>query len=319
MRGSASGPLGALLLIAPLAAIPVFAIMGVPQFTSVVASPGDEDEFSDLGDSTGTLGSTGALDSGRSETPARSRTDDLFVPLSDLQGPIDTARSPRGIGRPPAGSSAISGREPQSKSTLPPSEALDNWEVRPGITDAFPGKTAEEFPGRKNPSRGKSDDTSDTLEIPVDGLEEGQVSPVGFSPELLKPSSNRPRANSRAAEGSGTRPSAVARPDLKKNKPANDAGPSRLEAFPESMSEQSGWQAAARRLKELGIRKYNLDSQIEEQTFTFHCSFASPDNPRIVTRFEADADNPLEAVQKVLAEIDDWRNRDEMAAAPREE
>jgi hypothetical protein len=76
------------------------------------------------------------------------------------------------------------------------------------------------------------------------------------------------------------------------------------------MSEQSGWQAAARRLKELGIRKYRLESRIEEQTFTFWCAFASPDNPRVLQRFEDDADTPLEAVQKVLAQIDEWRARD---------
>jgi len=55
MQGSASGPLGALLLIAPLAAIPVFAIMGVPQFTSLIASSADDEEFSDLGDATSAL------------------------------------------------------------------------------------------------------------------------------------------------------------------------------------------------------------------------------------------------------------------------
>jgi hypothetical protein len=73
----------------------------------------------------------------------------------------------------------------------------------------------------------------------------------------------------------------------------------------EQMSEQSGWKAAARRLKELGIRKYRLESQIEEQTFAFICTFTSRDNPRVVRRFEAVADNPLEAVQKVLEQIDE--------------
>jgi hypothetical protein len=170
-----------------------------------------------------------------------------------------------------------------------------------------------------NPVRDKSDD-SDALEIPVDGLEEGQVSPEGFSPELLKPSPQRPRAVGRGADGVNTRTSPPSRLESIRTKPADAAGPSRRpEPFPDAMSEQSGWQAAARRLKELGIRKYHLESQIEDQTFTFQCAFAAPDNPRVVRRFEADADNPLEAVQKVLTEIDDWRNRDEIAAVPREE
>ncbi len=86
--------------------------------------------------------------------------------------------------------------------------------------------------------------------------------------------------------------------------------------------EQSGWEAAARRLKELGIRKYRLDAQIEEQTFIFICTFTSPDDARIVRRFEAEADTPLGAVQQMLEQIDDWRARgstDKLAALPPEE
>ena len=85
------------------------------------------------------------------------------------------------------------------------------------------------------------------------------------------------------------------------------------------MSEHSGWQAAARHLKELGIRKYRLEPQLDEVTFTFTCTFASPDNPRVVRRFEAVADTPLEAVQDVLAQIDDWRagdSRNRIAVVP---
>ena len=87
-------------------------------------------------------------------------------------------------------------------------------------------------------------------------------------------------------------------------------------------SEQSGWQTAARRLKELGIRKYRLDAQIEEQNFIFTCSLTSPDDVRIVRKFEAEADTPLEAVQQALEQIDDWRARgssDNLAALAPEE
>ncbi len=87
-------------------------------------------------------------------------------------------------------------------------------------------------------------------------------------------------------------------------------------ALAQSLAEESGWQDAARRLKKLGIRKYRLESQIDEQRFVFSCSFASPDNPRVVRRFEADADNPLEAVQQVLEQIDEWRSRNGASGEP---
>src|SRR5262249_59897170 len=79
MHCTASGPLGALLLIAPLAAIPVFAIVGAPQFAPLAASPSDDDEeFADLGDSTATL------ESRATETPSRGRSaDDLFAPFPE--------------------------------------------------------------------------------------------------------------------------------------------------------------------------------------------------------------------------------------------
>jgi hypothetical protein len=74
-----------------------------------------------------------------------------------------------------------------------------------------------------------------------------------------------------------------------------------------NLTGQSGWREATRRLKELGIRRYRLESQIEEQTFVFICSFAAVENPRVVRRFEAEADDPLEAVQRVIEEIDEWQ------------
>src|SRR5262249_49201995 len=81
MHGSVSGPLGALLLIAPLAAIPVFAIVGVPQFSPLIADSADEDELSlpdNLGDSTTSLEST--VDE---SSEYKRIKDDIFAPHPD--------------------------------------------------------------------------------------------------------------------------------------------------------------------------------------------------------------------------------------------
>ncbi len=48
MSSAATGSLGALLMIAPLAAIPVFAIVGVPTIGSMAAAPADELDVSDV-------------------------------------------------------------------------------------------------------------------------------------------------------------------------------------------------------------------------------------------------------------------------------
>ncbi len=85
MSSAATGSLGALLMIAPLAAIPVFAIVGMPRFSSMVAAPGEEEEVLDLGASA------------EEETPAPRKArgknpDDLFAPF-------ESEKSSRGTGR----------------------------------------------------------------------------------------------------------------------------------------------------------------------------------------------------------------------------
>jgi hypothetical protein len=309
MHGSASGPLGVLLLIAPLAAIPVFAIVGVPQFAPLSASPSDDEEFADLGDST--LGdSTGTLESRPAGSPARGRSaDDLFAPFPESSPRPDPADAPRARGRQLPGPSTARGRLQSSRTSLPDADALDHWEVRPGTLEAVPPRGSEQLSSART-LPGTRAEPGDELRIPADDLEDGGVSADDFRSDLLKPDPDRPRTNSPSAGGI-PRTSPGQRMEAPQNGAEALGNPSQIpESLADSMSEQSGWQAAARRLKELGIRKYRLESQIEEQTFTFWCTFASPDNSRIVRRFEDDADTPLEAVQKVLSQIDEWRTRD---------
>jgi hypothetical protein len=322
MHGSPGGPLGALLLIAPLAAIPVFAIVGVPQFAPLSASPSDDDDFADPGDS------VASLEAGPAAAPCKSRArDDIFAPLSDPSPRPDPAARPPGRGRQVAAATDVRSRLPNPAQPLPPPEALDNWEIRsnPG-TIASPHRADDDVPGKPGKTPRAAGNPSEELQIPPDELEEGQVSAAGFSPDLLKPEPGRPRASGRAAEKGSVAPPPSPTPRLDplqaKNADSSDSPLQSLEMAAEMTPEQSGWQAAARRLKELGIRKYRLDAQIEEQTFIFFCIFVSPDNVRIVRRFEAEADTPLEAVQQALEQIDDWRARgtsDKFAALPPEE
>src|SRR5262249_6850661 len=86
MLASASGPLGALLMIAPLAAIPVFAIIGVPQFAPVSASSADDEEVVDLGEPA----QRHAPPPAARHSPKRS-ADDLYAPVRG-----DAARSQPG-------------------------------------------------------------------------------------------------------------------------------------------------------------------------------------------------------------------------------
>jgi hypothetical protein len=193
---------------------------------------------------------------------------------------------------------------------LPPPEALDEWEVRHDSPDASgslrsgPGTASHQTPraGRTNglePTAGTDD--------------EGLVSAEGFDPDLFKPErTSNPSRNGRAADeapvAKGSPNRGRGQPNSSIELPSDELADS--EAVDPEQPEQAGWETAARRLKELGIRNYRLESQIEEQTFLFICHFNSPENPRIVRRFEAEADTPLDAVQQVLRQIDEWRSRD---------
>lgn len=310
MAGSAGGPLGALLMIAPLAAIPVFAIVGVPQFASVVASPADDEEIAELpeNDSLGTPTTPAA--------PARARTaDNLVNSANDGRSGSGTAASR------PAQDNEPGLRNLRSRGqtlTLPPPDALDHWEIRQSALESAPHGKAPKTSASSPPLRGKIDPPSESPELSLDDTADGMVSAEDFSPDLLKPeisSESRPRKKPPTAsvnDASGNRqaparePSGAARG--RSSKSGNDLTQSRPQTDA-NLAEQSGWREATRRLKELGIRRYRLDSQVEEQTFVFICSFAAVDNPRVVRRFEAEADDPLEAVQKVIDEIVEWQRQ----------
>ncbi len=74
-------------------------------------------------------------------------------------------------------------------------------------------------------------------------------------------------------------------------------------------TESSGltWQAAVKRLNDLEIRNFRLEPGHQAQQFAFYCSFTPRETPRVSYRFEAEADEPLRAVEKVLQQIETWR------------
>lgn len=66
------------------------------------------------------------------------------------------------------------------------------------------------------------------------------------------------------------------------------------------------WTEARRRLTELGIDQFHLEPGLQRDHFLFVCLFSPGDDPRVTHRFEAEAADPLLAVQDVLSQIDGW-------------
>lgn len=308
MLASASGPLGALLVIAPLAAIPVVAIVGIPQFAPVSASPNEEEEIGDLGES---AAAPAAL------RPAKHRSaDDLFAPLPG-SGPTaaggtqypsvygNSARPAQPAGQP---------RESRFDHSL---DSGDNWEVVSSDPRNSSGQMAEAggnlpdaFPGTTGAPRGRGT---------AQGGTPGAVDPNGFKTGLLPslPSKEVTRRDEMKRPGTADRAAAAAAATRVDPRTMDEfASGANLEAMQQlMMSEQSRWQAASTRIKQLRIQKYRLEATIEEPRFVFRCVFAPAESSQVTQLFEAEAETPIDAVEQVLEQVDEWlRSHDQTAA-----
>jgi hypothetical protein len=92
--------------------------------------------------------------------------------------------------------------------------------------------------------------------------------------------------------------------------PAAAAADTRPSSEPRSPSNHAfAWKQAVGRLNALGIRDFQLQPGERDGEFNFSCRFASRSNPRVIHRFEAESGDPLEAVNQVLRQLDDWKAR----------
>ena len=69
------------------------------------------------------------------------------------------------------------------------------------------------------------------------------------------------------------------------------------------------WQTAVERLNEFEIRSFRLEPGNQPGQFLFICSYTPGGSSSVSYRFEAGADEPLKAVEKVLDQIVEWRQR----------
>ena len=99
----------------------------------------------------------------------------------------------------------------------------------------------------------------------------------------------------------GERQQAIYRRQREDGSVMNVAGES-----PAALGGNLTWKSAVDRLTKLEIRNFRLEPGQQVGQFLFICSYTPQHNPRLSYRFEAEADEPLRAVEKVLAQIDTW-------------
>lgn len=287
MRSGIHGTFATLLLMVPVLSIPALAIFGIPQFAPVVASPLDEGPGRDRERKVGQSARLHAEHPdefedamGSDGEPAESQPGMAPGHMSDSV-PVSRVNRNAGLRNPP-----VAGRpNPVASNAASHSNWQDEPLPDPRTVKEFEG-TAQVRPADRSAIEGR-ERFQDYRQIPGDaGHTRVQPASMANAPAHM-PGMPRPfaRPRERASEESGP-VTAV----------ATDAEP-------------LTWQGAVRRLNELEIRNFRLQPGHRENEFMFICSYTPTDSPRVSYRFEAEADEPLKAVEKVLEQIVEWQHR----------
>jgi hypothetical protein len=143
------------------------------------------------------------------------------------------------------------------------------------------------------------------------------IEPGGFDPANAFADSNVVPADAKRSERDSLHglsfsdpPQAVANGELKAytrgNEPERSSTIRRVSAEVPESTETLTWREAVRKLNQLGVREIQLSQTEEPFVFRFSCNYTPGNNPRITRRFEAEASEPLKAVEKVIEQVETW-------------
>jgi hypothetical protein len=275
MGAKTGNSLATFLLSIPIAAVGLMAIFGVPEFAPLNASPDENVVVRDPYES-----------HARSEWSGEDRDD--ASPYYEDAPPYerDFERSSGYENRSPRDSAG-----PLRQSSRDPGEGRSTSELRNGRRRFEPEPRDEDRYGSR--IRNWSDSPS--------GPEQGDPrrGSRGLSHASLSDPSDSPAPASRAG---GERPFPVDRHD---EMPSRGRGESERIRSDELLT----WREASRRLADIGIRNYHLERGADEHSFLFVCLFTPGSAPHVTHRFEAEDEDPLMAVNRVLRQIDRWQRQ----------
>lgn len=281
MRSPLAGLIATVLIFVPLVAVPVLAICGMPPIGGL---------------------STGA--------PA----DDLKLAVDkDSQGP--TSKDSDLLGSVRVADSSAAGNEARGGHPRPSIEAdpFAEFERSPidGSQDVPAKAPRSRFSGKKHLPRRTTDEGNGLTQTPLlafaDASPDESRSADGTPAERTKlKSETKPTERRQPRDGGDRETVSIPEGGRGGHGGAAQDGGSEVGA---ASKESRGWRDAVARLNSLGIRDFQLQPGERRGEFHFSCRFASVNNPRVVHRFEAEAAEPLDAVAKVLRQIDDWRAR----------
>ena len=309
MRSSLHGTFATLLLLIPVGAIPALAIFGIPQFAPVVVSPlheghegdrerregrsargpaddlfQDEDDFASRGEA--------AASSSRGADAASGRLGDaVAVPVRHASR--NTSPDQVGAGQRDAGEQPINGlsRVPSwaddvsLKARQASVQRGDSRLEQFGNNSTIPPQQEPDL----RPFTRSAADRSDSVPARRTTQGSGQIRQAGNEAFAA----TAPQGFQRQRELPLDRTDSAL------------AAASRDASTPDTLT----WKTAVRQLNALEIRNFRIEPGRQPSQFIFICSYTPSDSPRVSYRFEAEADEPLKAVEKVLAQIGEWQQR----------
>lgn len=301
MRSPIYSFLTTILLLVPVAAVPLMAIFGIPQFTPVIASPldGVTEETEDQ------VGETSRRKS--RSTSQRTRIEDESDQDLVLEESPDwehqSAERSRSIRKSKARASESATkpfpRESFSEEQHPaPRRTVSKNRRKPNSSDPFVDSSIQTA----------SFEELDEAPVEIDDAENTLASfkTLQDNREMVDPESE-------AAIVPGYRRQ---RPHPTKGRNSSDGKSASRNKRSAHAVEPLTWPEAVRRLNDLGIRNFRLESGVNPGEFNFACSYTPSDSPHVTRRFEAEADDPLKAVSKVLSQVEEAAQQ-RILAAPR--
>ena len=298
MSSANQGLWSTLAMFIPLLAVPFLAAIGIPQFTPTAASSEDEPPE---------LGQLERVEIGVGES-LHHGADDLFAPFSESKSRSDGT----------SGQSTPARTAPSWDDPFQQWGSADAREPRPAVgLDEPQNDTLGDAPGWPDQTRSLANtgrqlrDRESAGPASISGapahewlsLDDEAATPFGGKERQRRPEpadapsrSELPRGRAFAGESPGDSPFAT-------------GGEDRTEREPTTREKPLTWQEARRRLGELGIRDFQLNPGQGEGQFHFACTLTPAESPRIVHRFEAEASEPLAAVEEVIRQIEGWRGR----------
>ncbi|MEX2288617.1 MAG: hypothetical protein WD648_16080 [Planctomycetaceae bacterium] len=321
MPSQSSGPLTTFLMFVPLVAVPALAIFGIPEFAPVTA-----------------LGRTSAtapeiVSAAGNHDLLQQSTDDLLSPVRNtIHGggankalestlPASDSRPSDPFQQAGAAPSAREEAGDASESWTPPPDVLRDWDLHPA--------TEPHAADPKSPNRPREFDPSALVAVvkpkdaaaPVDAdaspfrpVDDDDQSQPGDDPLQDAEVAHAEGAASSGADELGDRGNIAESPraaagDLTRDQRKDAAVASDPPATHQRAADKLTWRAAVQRLNKLGIRDFQLQPSDEPNVFHFSCSYTEAARPRVSHRFEAEAEEPLQAVHKVLTQIEAMAKR----------